>query len=67
MLIVHIDSIYLYFVHIEISIYISEREKGKCIINNFNFSENIICESQTAEVIRVCIYACCLKMKIILI
>jgi len=28
------------------------REKGKCVINNFNFSENIICESQTAKVIQ---------------
>ncbi|KAL6449085.1 hypothetical protein ACFW04_000652 [Cataglyphis niger] len=28
------------------------REKGKCIISNFNFSENIICEPQTAEVIQ---------------
>ncbi|XP_070169904.1 ATP-dependent DNA/RNA helicase DHX36-like [Polyergus mexicanus] len=28
------------------------REKGKCIISNFNFSENIICEPQTAEMIQ---------------
>ncbi|CAL1684614.1 unnamed protein product [Lasius platythorax] len=29
-----------------------KREKGKCVISNINFSENIICESQTAEVIQ---------------
>ncbi|KAM0728608.1 ATP-dependent DNA/RNA helicase DHX36 [Formica fusca] len=28
------------------------REKGKCVISNFNFSENIICEPQTAEMIQ---------------
>ncbi|XP_072745006.1 ATP-dependent DNA/RNA helicase DHX36 [Anoplolepis gracilipes] len=34
-----------------------KREKGKYLISNFNFSENIICEPQTAEVIQELQYA----------
>ncbi|EFN61923.1 Probable ATP-dependent RNA helicase DHX36 [Camponotus floridanus] len=43
-----------------------KREKGKYIINNFNLSENIICESQTAEVIQELQHAlnCLLEYKI---
>ncbi|XP_012225359.2 ATP-dependent DNA/RNA helicase DHX36 isoform X2 [Linepithema humile] len=35
----------------------TRREKGKCVINNINFSENIICEPETVEVIQELQYA----------
>lgn len=43
-----------------------KREKGKYIINNFNLSENITCESQTAEMIQELQHAlnCLLEYKI---
>lgn len=41
-----------------VSTYILEREKGKFGIINFNSSESIICEPQTAEVILVCSSTC---------
>lgn len=46
-----------------LNVLFSEREKGKCVINNINFSENIICEPETVEVIQVCNLNTCIFRK----